>query len=104
MAGTVHESDLVLPTLRLLSERPDGFIRTANLIGELEDVFNPSGHDAQIIVGRADTFFSQKVRNLISHRNSPNSFIANGYAEYVHRRRGLQITDAGRQLLRRLNG
>lgn len=104
MAGIVHESDLVLPTLRIMSERPDGFITTADLIPELEDIFNPSGHDAQIIAGRADTYFSQKVRNLVSHRNSPNSFIANGYAEYISRRRGLRILDAGRELLKKLNG
>lgn len=100
----VSESDLVLPSLRLMAERPNGFISTTDLIAELEQVFNPKGRDAQIIEGRSDTYFSQKVRNLISHRHSENSFIANGYAEYDDARRGLRITDDGRELLRRLGG
>ncbi len=104
MAGMVHEGDLVMPTLRLLSEESDGFMGTADLIGELEDVFNPSGHDAQIISDRSDTYFTQNVRNLISHRNQQNSFITYGYADYDGRRRGLRITEVGRELLRRLHG
>ena len=104
MTGTVHESDLVLPTVRLLAAQPDGFMTTSDLIAELEDIFNPSGHDAQIATNRSDTYFTQKVRNMISHRSGPSSFIANGYAEYVSRRRGLQITDAGRLLLKSLGG
>ncbi len=102
--GRICESDLVLPALRLMAERPGGFIGTSDLIAELAEVFNPTGMDAQIIPGRSDTYFSQKVRNLVSHRNAANSFIANGYAEYVGRRRGLRITDAGRELLERLGG
>ena len=100
----MHEADLVSPTLRLLAERKDGFIVTSELIGELTALFNPTGKDAEIIEGRSDTFFSQKVRNMISHRNSSNSFIANGYAEYDSKRHGLRITTGGRELLGKLNG
>lgn len=99
----VHETDLVIPALRLAAEREDGFISTAHLIRELEALFNPTGRDAEIIEGRSDTYFTQKVRNLISHRHSENSFIANGYAEYDRRRRGIRITDAGRRLLGQLS-
>jgi hypothetical protein len=98
----IAETDLVVPALRLASERPNGEISTAALITELEEMFNPTGRDAEIIAGRHDTHFSQKVRNLISHRNSPSSFIANGYAEYTGD--GIRITDQGRQLLRNLGG
>ena len=102
--GRVHESDLVLPALRLMSERADGFIATSDLIEELMLIFNPTGKDAETIEGRQDTYFSQKVRNLISHRKAPGSFIANGYAEYREQGHGLAITDAGRELLKKLNG
>jgi hypothetical protein len=102
--GRVRESDLVLPSLRLMSERPNGFITTSDLIAELEAVFNPSGRDAEIIPGRTDTYFSQKVRNLISHRNTENSFIKNGFADHDEADKGLRITDAGRKLLKTLGG
>ena len=72
---------------------------TENLIPTLEGTFEPEGHDAPIIEGRSDTFFSQKVRNLISHRNQGHGLVASGYATYDSRRRGLQITDAGRAAL-----
>lgn len=93
----IREGDLVLPTLRLASERPNGEISTGDLIFELTEVFRPSGQDAEIIQGRLDTYFSQKVRNLISHRGNPTSFIANGYAEYTGD--GIRITERGRNLL-----
>jgi hypothetical protein len=100
--GRVTESDLVVPALRFMSERKDGFISTADLIAELEALFNPSGRDAEIIEGRSDTHFSQKVRNLVSHKK--NNFIANGFAEHDSKRRGLRVTDKGRGLLKELGG
>jgi hypothetical protein len=102
--GLVHESDLVTPALRLMAARKDGFIATTDLIGELEALFNPTGRDADIIEGRADSHFSQKVRNLASHRKTANSFVANGYADYDAGKHGFRITDSGRALLKRLNG
>ena len=93
----IAETDLVVPTLRLASERPNGEITTSNLIEELTELFQPSGQDAEIMAGRNDTHFSQKVRNLVSHKDRPSSFIANGYAEYTGS--GVRITDQGRQLL-----
>lgn len=104
MPERVREGDLVVPALRVMSERPNGFITTADLIAELEHIFQPSGMDAEIIPGRSDTYFSQKVRNLISHRNNQNSFISNGYADYDDVREGLTITDNGRGLLQELHG
>lgn len=100
----VAESDLVLPTLRLAASRRDGFITTSDLIGELEELFEPAGEDVEILEGRTDSHFSQKVRNLISHRESENSFIRNGYAEYDATTRGIRITEPGRELLKKLNG
>jgi hypothetical protein len=106
MSSRVRERDLVIPALRLSASRSDGFISTSELITELAEIFNPTGLDARILDGRQDTYFSQKVRNLISHRESSTSFIKNGYAEYVHAPaiadRGIRITDKGRQLLAEL--
>lgn len=96
-AGRIRESDLVAPALRLAAERKDGFISTADLIPALEELFQPNGRDADILDGRSDTVFSQKVRNLISHRKT--NFIAAGYAEYDEERKGIVITPNGRALL-----
>ena len=101
--GRVKESDLVLPALRFMSERQDGFISTTDLIQELEELFNPDGMDAEIIDGRSDTFFSQKVRNLVSHKNSPSNMMATGYAEHDEENNGLRITDEGRAFLASLS-
>lgn len=98
----IAESDLIAPALRLASERANGAVSTTDLIAELTELFEPSGRDAEVIADRNDTHFSQKVRNMISHRNQPSSFIANGYAEYTGD--GIRITEQGRQLLARLGG
>lgn len=102
----ISEVDLVIPALRL-ADKAGGKISTTELIGKLTDLFQPSGKDAEIIKGRNDTHFSQKVRNLISHREGADSFIANGYAEHYsddHHHGGIMITNAGRKLLRQLGG
>lgn len=98
----ITETDLVVPSLRLASERQNGEISTSDLIDELTELFQPSGHDAELIANRNDTHFSQKVRNLISHRTASTSFIANGYADYTGD--GIRITDQGRNLLGSLSG
>lgn len=93
----VSETDLVVSALRVAASQADGFIATADLIPALERVFNPTGRDAEIIPGRTDTYFSQKVRNLVSHKNT--NFIANGYATHDSSRRGIVITQQGHDLL-----
>jgi len=103
--GGISEVDLVIPALRLASAAPDGRISTTDLIKELTDIFQPAGKDDEIIPGRNDTYFSQKVRNLISHKDDATSFIANGYANYWKesaRKGGIEITAKGRKLIKSL--
>lgn len=95
----ITEADLVRPALEAAEGRTNGFISTSDLIDELTQKFQPTGEDAQILGDRSDTYFSQKVRNLISHRNEPHSFIHNGLAEYDPVNQGIKITDAGRKFL-----
>ena len=103
----ISEVDLVIPALRLASQNADGKISTSSLIKELTAIFKPDGKDAEIIPGRKDTYFSQKVRNLISHREGDDSFIANGYADHYSdgaRNGGIMLTEAGRKLVKSLGG
>ena len=64
----IEEKMLILPALYIVKR--NGKATTSDLIAELTYVFNPSGEDAEILVGRNDTKFSQKVRNLVSHREN----------------------------------
>ena len=99
MPARIRERDLIIPALRAAAERPNGEITTTELIGALEDEFQPEGTDAQTLDGRNDTYFSQKVRNLISHRASSTSMFARGYAIYDGASESFRITDVGRHFL-----
>ena len=91
------EHELVGPALRHLAATPNGYLSTSDLIAALEAEFAPSGEDAEILEGRSDTKFSQKVRNLVSHRNGGGGLTCHGYATYSRSRRGFTITDSGRE-------
>lgn len=95
----IREADLVVPTLRLLDDAPGGFLTTSNLIIALEAHFEPEGEDAKLLEGRHDTKFSQKVRNLVSHRENGRGLETRGLAKYDAAREGWTITDAGRNVV-----
>jgi len=94
----VTETELILPSLFLMDTRPAG-ITTSDLIKELTEIFKPEGEDNEILQGRTDTKFSQKVRNLKAH----NTFERFGYAEYqsiAGKRNGVfRITLKGKEFL-----
>jgi hypothetical protein len=101
VANSITESELYVPMLQMLDKAPGGFMTTTAIIAELEHLFQPEGHDAQILRNRSDTHFSQKVRNIISHKDTPGNPIHDGLVIYHSKRHGLEITDAGRAFLRR---
>jgi hypothetical protein len=96
----ISEREMVVPTLRLLDNGNTGWMATSDIIARLTELFAPSGQDAEILEGRSDTYFSQKVRNMISHRDQPSNFIHMGLALYE--RHGLRISDEGRSIVRAL--
>ena len=96
----ISERELVVPTLRLLDDGNRGWMAMSDIVARLTERFAPSGQDAEIPDGRGDTYFSQKVRNMIWHRDQPSSFIHRGLAHYE--RHGLQISDQGRSTVRAL--
>lgn len=95
----IPERDLMIPALRAAAATPIGEITMTDLIDDLSAKFQPDGRDAEIIDGRQDTYFSQKVRNLVSHRAVPNSMFSKGYATYDPENESIRITDAGRAFL-----
>lgn len=69
------ERELVFPAIIAMGNA-SGKMSTTELISVLTDVLQPDGKDAQIIEGRGDSYFSQKVRNLKAH----NTLGKHGYA------------------------
>jgi hypothetical protein len=102
MAVRIREKELAVPALRIAANRPNGEISTSELIVALTEWFEPDGEDAEILEGRQDTKFSQKVRNLISHREGRSTMFALGYAEYTGD--GIKVTEEGRTFVRSLPG
>lgn len=96
----ISERELVVPTLRFLDDENGGWMATSDIIARLTELFAPSGQDAEILEGRGDSYFSQKVRNMISHRDQLSNFIHKGLAHYE--RHGLRISDEGRSTVRAL--
>ena len=86
------ESELILPALRFLAAQAAP-VNTTNLIKHLQSNLKPKGHDAKLLHGRQDTFFSQKVRNLKSH----DSLKQLGLVKY--RGNNWQITAKGQAFL-----
>ena len=86
------EPELIIPALKIIAQHPSG-IRTSSLITKLIRDLRPSGHDAAIISGRRDTYFSQKVRNLKSH----DTLTSKGLATYV--RGAWKITSRGSEYI-----
>lgn len=99
MPYRVKESDLIIPMLRILAASPNGFVSTTDLIAGLEHHFEPEGLDAAILMGRHDTRFSQKVRNLVSHRGAQRGLETMGLAQHQASNHGWLITNTGRTYL-----
>lgn len=67
MEKTYSEEQLIIPALFELYMNKNG-MTTSMLIKALTECLKPEGADAEILFGRKDSRFSQKVRNLISHK------------------------------------
>jgi len=87
------EEDLIDPALFEMYKR-GGKITTGELIKELINILKPAGQDAELLFGRKDTRFSQKVRNLISHRK-----IYPKYVEYDGNKSLMIINNEGEKRL-----
>lgn len=91
------ENDLIIPTLNYLLLYKDNGLKTSELIILLSDELEISGSDAEILRGRNDTHFSQKVRNLVSHRTLENKGLV--IYEKIERDGLHKITDKGEKYL-----
>ena len=91
----ISESELVLPTLHILVT--NGTTTTSELIQSLRSLLSPSGEDLDLLSGRNDDKFSQKVRNLKSH----DRLTVQGLAKRVilnNGQKAFSITEKGKKL------
>ena len=85
--------DLWKYALLVMSISSGGLIKTPALIAALPEYIALGDEHLTANDSRADSTFSQIVRNLKPHRNSNSSFIYQGYAQDVPG--GFQITRKG---------
>lgn len=90
------ENQLVYPAIIAIGKN-GGKISTTDLISILTDVLKPSGKDLEILSGRSDTSFSQKVRNLKAH----NTLGKLGYASATSD--GWKITTEGEKIYKQIS-
>jgi len=98
----IGERDLILPTLWCLYNAENRTLSTTELQVLLRQIMQPIGEDLEILAGRSDDKFSQKVRNLRSHKTL-ESF---DFARYENRDNNgfWTITEKGEKILIQENG
>ena len=65
MPDILTENIIAEKAIEVIAEKPG--INTSELILILQDLFELHEYDLEILEGRRDNRFSQKVRNLVSH-------------------------------------
>lgn len=82
--------------MKELLHAPGCRLSTTQLIDRLSARLPLTGKDAQIAYKRSDTYFSQKVRNLVSHRAQSTGLQARGLADYDADSETWTLTKQGR--------
>ena len=98
MTKLITESDLILPSLKALSENEEEGLTTEDLQEILREALKPEGQDLLLLKGRNDDRFSQKVRNLKSHNRLERDGLAI-YEDGTYR-----ITELGRSFVEAFDG
>ncbi|MGJ8530500.1 hypothetical protein [Maritalea sp.] len=94
---TYTEAQIRIAALKALLQAQGQTLKTSQLIRILSKNLGPTGHDADIAINRSDTYFSQKVRNLVSHRNQSTGLQSCGYADYNKDDESWTLTKVGRR-------
>jgi hypothetical protein len=99
--GGASEYDIALGTLEYLNGRSSGEATIEELVKALPNHVALSREDLEASETRPnERVWEQRVRNIVSHKDSPNNFLNLGYLEQT-RAGSLAITDAGRDYLKR---
>ena len=71
MDKRIPEKELFLPALYVIYRNKER-VNTTKIIEVLSVLFQPTGKDGELLQGRSDTKFSQKVRNLMGSHYTTN--------------------------------
>ena len=89
---TVNDSNLVPPALIVANYKSSDKISTSKLISELRLISEIPDEDKKILKDRSDDKFSQKVRNLISHK------VLEKYNLAVSSKNNIELTKHGKSI------
>ncbi len=95
MPARIAENDLIEPALECLYDAPNGFVSTTELRDYLAQVMKPKGEDTEILDGRNDMKFDQKVRNLKSHKTLAKT----GFVDHVPK--GFRLNAFGQKMVKK---
>ena len=103
-ARRAFENQIGIAVLRFLTTCPHGEAPTRLIKRGIHEFVELSEADmAPSQTRRGEPLYKQITGNVVCHRHDmPGNIVYDGYAEYLGRRRGLRITDRGRQYLRGL--
>ncbi|MER9433234.1 hypothetical protein [Mesorhizobium sp. M0408] len=77
--GRIGEADIGPDVIAIIDAEPHREITTTKLIAELRNRIPLSAEDEEQLNGRNDDRFSQIVRNIKSHKDSPGNLIYDGH-------------------------
>ncbi|MER8596220.1 hypothetical protein NKH33_32685 [Mesorhizobium sp. M1182] len=77
--GRIGEADIGSDVIAIIDAEPHREITTTKLIAELRNRIPLSAEDEEQLNGRNDDRFSQIVRNIKSHKDSPGNLIYDGH-------------------------
>lgn len=92
-----EERILYIPALIMFNEF--GEMSTSELIQLLTDAFEPIGHDSEILSGRNDTYFSQKVRNISRSRKELEEYVDYSRNHWKIKGEGIKFLDDNSDLI-----
>lgn len=97
---SITENELIVPSLYLIASMNEG-MDTSALKDSLRSMIELDEHDSMILKGRNDDHFSQKVRNLVSHktlerlgyavRNGGKFIITQEGLDYINEKENIKI-------------
>jgi hypothetical protein len=81
--GRIGEADIAKDVLEIIDEQPGREITTTKLIAELRKRIKLAPEDEEQLENRQDDRFSQIVRNIKSHKDSPGNLVHDGHLEVI---------------------
>jgi pentapeptide repeat protein len=100
IGNRTSEPEMRIGALRIAASKPNGYATTTQLKDEMPKYVDLTVQDLASSKTRPnEAMYHQIIGNIVSHQDSRTNIFARGLAVYTGH--GIQITDAGREFLRR---